>query len=194
MIAMRRPLFRNWLTDRAGSAMIEFAFAAPVLFMMTVGAVEFGVIMLTSTLMESSLREAARYGITGQEPDDAARLARIMEIIDARTLGLVDMNTASAQILTYPGFGDIGRGEDFLDANGNGSYDSGETFTDENGNGTWDDDVGASGVGGSGEIVVYRLTYDWEVWTPMAAKFVGTDGVIELGASIVVRNEPWESD
>ncbi len=184
---------RRFLGNRHGSVAIEFAFIAPVLFLMSVGAIEFGTIMLTSILMESGLREAARFGITGREPDDGGRLDRILAIVDERTLGLVDIDQADVEILVYPGFGDIGRGEDFVDGNGNGSWDAGETFTDENGNGTRDDDLGVGGAGGSGDIVVYRMSYAWTAWTPLAAMFVGDGGVIDLGASVVVRNEPWDT-
>ena len=148
--------------------------------------------MLTSTMMESSLREAARFGITGQETAGQTRLERISEIIDEHTLGLVDMNTANVNILIYPSFSDIGRGEDYVDGNANGMYDLGETFTDENGNGIWDEDVGVAGSGASGDIVVYQLQYDWPIMTPFGGSFIGTDGSIALNASIVVRNEPWD--
>ncbi len=178
---------------RAGVA-VEFAFIAPVLFLMTVGAIEFGTVMLTSTLMESGLREAARFGITGRTLDNESRLDRILAIIDQRTLGLVDLDEADVEVLVYPGFGDIGRGEDFVDGNGNGSWDAGETFTDENGNSAYDDDVGVGGAGGSGDIVVYRMSYLWSAWTPLASRFIGENGHVRLGASVVVRNEPWETD
>ncbi|GAB6053447.1 hypothetical protein JCM17960_22670 [Magnetospira thiophila] len=172
---------------------MEFAFAAPILITMSIGAIEFGTIMLTTTLMESGLREAARFGITGQEPTTGSRLDRIMEIIDQRTLNLLDMAQAQVEVMVYPGFADIGRAESYVDGNGNGAFDAGETFTDENGNGAWDDDVGTAGVGGSGEIVVYRITYPWSVWTPLATQFIGTGGQLDIGASLVVRNEPWDT-
>lgn len=171
---------------------MEFAFAAPVLVTMIIAAMEFGAIMLTNTLMESSLREAARFGITGQQPAGKSRLEQIVEMIDARTLGLVDMSEAAVEVLVYPSFSDIGRGEDYIDGNANGAYDIGETFTDENGNGSWDADVGAAGSGESGDIVVYRLRYAWPIMTPFAGRFLGTDGTLPLSASIVVRNEPWD--
>lgn len=171
---------------------MEFAFAAPVLVTLVIGSMEFGTIMLTSTLMESSLREAARFGITGLEVQNRTRLEEITRIIDERTLGLVDMSQANVNILVYPSFSDIGRGEDYVDGNANGVYDIGETFTDENGNGIWDADVGTAGSGESGDIVVYRLQYDWQVMTPIASHFIGTNGSIGLNASIVVRNEPWD--
>lgn len=171
---------------------MEFAFAAPVLVTLVIAAMEFGTIMLTSTLMEASLREAARFGITGQQVQNSTRLEEIIRIIDERTLGLVDMDQANVDVLVYPSFSDIGRGEDYVDGNANGAYDVGETFTDENGNGAWDADVGAAGSGESGDIVVYRLRYNWPIMTPMATHIIGTDGSIGLNASIVVRNEPWD--
>ena len=175
-----------------GSTLLEFAFGAPILLTVVLAAMEFGVIMLTGTLMESSLREAARFGITGQQPNGVTRLERIIEIIDERTLGLIDMSQAEVNILVYPSFSDIGRGESFIDGNTNGAYDLGETFTDENGNGVWDADIGTAGSGTSGDIVVYRLRYNWQTMTPFAGYFIGNDGIVGLNASIVVRNEPWD--
>jgi Flp pilus assembly protein TadG len=171
---------------------MEFAIGAPILVTVMLASMEFGTIMLTNTLMESSLREAARFGITGQQPGDVTRLERIIEIIDERTLGLIDMSEAQVDVLVYPSFSDVGRGEDYVDGNASGTYDVGETFNDENGNGQWDADIGAAGSGASGDIVVYRLHYDWQTMTPFSAHFVGNDGVLSLSASIVVRNEPWD--
>ena len=185
-------LLPTFIKDRAGSVLIEFALGLPVLATVIIAAMEFGTIMMTSTLMESSLREAARFGITGQQIPGKTRLERIIEIIDQRTLGLVDMSQAQVDILIYPSFSDIGRGEDFIDGNANGAYDVGETFDDENGNGIWDADIGAAGSGESGDIVVYRLRYDWQLMTPFAGQFIGQGGAVGLNASITVRNEPWD--
>ena len=176
-----------------GSPAIEFAFAAPVLFLAAIGTIEFGMIMFVTVLMESSLRDAARYGITGQEPTAGARLAAITGIIEQRTIGLVDMSAANVTILSYPTFGDVGRSEEYLDGNGNGEYDVGETYTDDNGNGQWDVDVGVAGAGESGQIVVYKFDYDWPLLTPLLNNIVGDDGYYHIKASIAVRNEPWET-
>lgn len=131
--------------DENGSPAIEMVFAAPVLFLICAGTVEFGMIMFITVLMESSLRDAARFGITGHVPDGFDREAYIMDLIEERTIGLVDMDDAEIQILSYPAFGDVGRGEDYVDGNANGSFDAGETYTDENSNGQWDGDVGTPG-------------------------------------------------
>jgi len=176
-----------------GSPSIEFVFAAPVLILMAIGTIEFGMIMFVTVLMESSLRDAARYGVTGQEPTPGARLAAITGIIEDRTVGLVDMNAAKIEILSYPTFGDIARGEEYVDGNGNGEYDTGETYTDENDNGQWDEDVGSAGAGESGQVVVYRMEYDWPLMTLLLNHLIGQDGHFPIKASIAVRNEPWET-
>ena len=178
--------------DQRGSPLIEFALAAPVIVLLIVGSVEFGMIMFVSTLMESALRDAARFGITGEEIAGETRLQRILQIIQERTIGLVNMADAKVDVLVYPTFGDIGRGEDFVDGNGNGQYDSGETYTDENGNGQYDADIGTAGPGAAGSIVSYRMEYPWKLRTPLAAPLIGQDGKFILRAAIAVRNEPYD--
>ena len=172
-----------------GSPVAAFAFVAPVLILMVIGTIEFGMIMFVTVLMESGLRDAARYGITGNQFGGMNRMERIVRIINDRTLGLVEISPADIQILVYPDFGQIGQGEDFVD--GNGTYDAGETFTDTNGNGVWDSDIGQSGPGVSGQVVLYRIDYDWDLMTPLAAPLIGQNGKFTLSASIAVRNEPW---
>jgi len=192
---MRRLIrFLKRLRDREdGSPAAEFAFVAPIMILLVVGTIEFGMIMFVTILMESGLRDAARYGITGSEFGKMSRMERIVEIINDRTLGLVDISEADIQILVYPDFGQIGDGEDFVDGNGNGTYDVGETFTDANGNGTWDSDIGQSGPGASGQVVLYRIEYAWNLLTPLAAPLIGENGKFTLSASIAVRNEPYNN-
>jgi hypothetical protein len=193
MLKLLRRLIRL-RRDENGSPVMEMAFAAPALFLICAGTVEFGMIMFVTVLMESSLRDAARYGITGQIPDGFDRQAYIIQLIGERTIGLVDIDNAEIQILSYPTFDDVGRGEDYVDGNGNGSYDPGETYTDENGNSQWDDDVGVPGAGQSGQVVVYRISYAWPLLTPLIAPLIGDDGKYLIKASIAVRNEPWETE
>lgn len=179
--------------DRSGSVAVEFSFSIIPLAMLMVAIIEFGMIQFTGVLMEGALRDASRYGITGLEEDGTSRLERITELVSDHTLGLVDLESAELNVLVYPGFGKIGSGEEFVDGDGNGVYDEGETFTDENGNGVWDKDIGMAGPGESGEIVVYRIRYDWTLLTPFAGSFIGSDGKFPIRASIAVRNEPWDT-
>ena len=178
--------------DARGSVVTEFALGAPILVLLLTGAIEFGAMTFTTTLMEGALREASRYGITGQEPDPTLRLEKIIDIIHKHTIGLVDLSVAQVDILVYPGFDKIGAGEDFVDGNGNGQYDAGETYTDSNGNGTYDSDIGVAGAGDSGQVVLYRIRYDWPLLTPVFSHLLGNIATVPLSASLAVRNEPFD--
>lgn len=185
--AAKRP---NLQRDDRGSMLIEFGLAAPIITVLLVGVLEIGLALFTMTLMEAAVRDASRFGITGRTADGKTREQAILDIVAATTLGLVDMDNAQVDILVYPNFASIGA-ETYLDGNANGVYDVGETFTDKNGNGTWDGDIGNPSPGASGEVVLYRLRYDWPLFTPIIGSFIGNSDTIRLSASVAVRNEPW---
>lgn len=178
--------------DLRGVSAVEFAIMAPVLILTVTGIMEVSMVLAVSSLLEGGLRDAARYGITGFVPGGTTREDQIKAIIGEATIGLVDMNNANIQTLVYPSFGDIGQPEPYDDQNTNGVYDIGEPYTDINSNGQWDPDMGAAGLGGPGEIVLYKITYDLGLMTPLLGPIMGgPDGKVTLRASIAVRNEPY---
>lgn len=189
--------------DDRGVAIVEFAIIFPVLLLMTFGAIEIGLMMATLTTLEGGLKEASRYGITGQSPSDATRIEKIRTILDEHTIDLVDFSEAVFTVKTYPSFSGVGQPEPFVDsAPGteedpnpyyNGKYDAGvagETFTDLNGDGVWNEDIGQDGAGMGGEVVSYTVEIPWHVMTPIVGPLMAPDGAIPLRATIVVRNEP----
>ncbi|HYN38213.1 MAG TPA: TadE/TadG family type IV pilus assembly protein [Rhodospirillales bacterium] len=190
----RRRRWRALGRDDAGSPAIEFALAAPIFLLVAAAFVDFGIYMLVQVLIESSLRDAARYGITGQTPANGDRLAEMLGILERGTHGLVDVDQIELTIQAYPTFSDVGAGEDFVDGNSNGVYDLGETFKDCNGNGARDADRGTGGTGNSGDVVSYRIDYDWPMWTGMLTPLIGHAGKLHIQASTAVRNEPWDAD
>jgi Flp pilus assembly protein TadG len=193
--ALRRGRhWRRFTADEGGSPAIEFALLAPIILMLLTGFVELGMFGLVTVLLEGSLRDVARYGITGQVPEGGDRVAHMLDMIAEATHGLVDVGDIVLAVRSYPTFEDVGQGEDFIDGNGNGSYDGGETFKDCNGNGTRDEDRGSDGTGGAGQVVVYRIDYDWPLWTRVLAPVIGHDGTLHIQANAVARNEPWDPD
>jgi hypothetical protein len=174
----------------AGQAAVEFALLAPAFIGMICGIMEYSCILFVQTLLEGGAREAARFGVTGQEvQDQEVREARIRGIIETFTMSMIDVDHIDIDTLVYDSFGSIGEPEPYEDLNGNSGYDEGEPYDDINGNGKWDPDMGAVGLGGPGDIVLYRLTYDWRIIIPMFRPFFGDE--ITLVANIAVRNEPW---
>ena len=171
---------------------IEFAFAFPLVLLGVVGLMGLAMILFVNSLMEGGLRDASRFSITGEIPAGMTREQAIVNIVNDRTLGLLNLTPADVSLRVYKTFDQIGQPEPLTnDVNGNGSYDPGDSYTDVNGNGHWDADMAAGGAGASGEVVVYDITVDWPLLTPFMVPLIGHDGVIPLSASIAVRNEPW---
>lgn len=185
-------IFGKFRDDESGAAAVEFALTGPLFILTVLGVIEVGTILSTEALMEGAVRDAARFGVTGQ--NEAERLQIITDIISERTIGLVDMATAQIDVLTYGSFDVIGAPEPFIDsAPYNGVYDAGETYTDINSNGQWDPDQGLASAGQSGEVVLYRITYNAPSLTGFLDHLIGgEDNAIQLMASIAVRNEPYD--
>jgi hypothetical protein len=183
---MRR---RRTLADcTAGSTAVEFAVILPVLLLFIVGSIEMAINLFIGSSIESAVMEASRYGITGTEAG-VSRADRVLEIVADRTYGLLNMDQVDMETLVYESFADIGKPEPFTDQDGNASYNAGEPFVDVNGNGQWDADMGEAGLGGPSDVVVYRLSYDWGIVTPLMQGIIG-ESVTHV-SSVAVRNEPF---
>ena len=176
---------------RDGATALEFAFALPVVLLLLLGMFEVSMIMFVNTSVEGGLREAARYGITGQTPETGTREEAILATLDRYTFGFVDLGVADITFTTYDSFSDVEQPEPWTDTDLDGVYDVGEPYSDLNGDGVWSADRGTAGIGDSGEVVLYKIAYDWELMTPYLAPLFGDDGVLHMTASIAVRNEPY---
>ncbi|MDH3662382.1 MAG: pilus assembly protein [Alphaproteobacteria bacterium] len=175
--------------DDAGQAIVEFAFVGPILLGLLCGVFEFSGILFAQTLLEGGARQASRYGVTGTSTAGVSREDMILQIIEENSYGVIDTDEIDMETLVYESFADVGQPEPFTDANSNGIFDDGEDFEDINGNSFWDEDMGQAGLGGPGDIVVYRLRYDWTIMIPVFRPFFGD--AISLDANVAVRNEPF---
>jgi hypothetical protein len=187
-----RVLFSRLWKREDGTSGVEFALIATPLILTVIGIIEVAMILFADVLLEGAVRDAARFGITGQVPAGKTREAMMKKIIGQRTIGLIDMNKAKIDILSYSSFAHVGKPEPFTDKPPlNGKYDPGEPFTDINGNGHWDADIGLPGAGGAGSIVLYRISYDWPLLTGLLSPLLGSAGYVHLRVSTAVRNEPF---
>lgn len=187
----RRSL-REFLTRNDGAALVEFAFAGPIIITMLMGIIEVSMVIFMNLMVESGIRDAARFGLTGAEVAGYTREEYIVELVNERTMGLLNLTAANVDVRVYDSFADIAESEPYVDANTNGSYDLGEIFNDSNGNGVWDGDPGIPGAGASDEIVLYRVSANWAILTSYLADLLGDNGLFTITASIAVRNEPWD--
>ena len=191
-VPLDRNVLRRFLSEERGAAMVEFAFAAPILLTTLIGIIEVAMVIFINIMVESGVREAARFGLTGNEVTGYTREEYIVEIVNNRTMGLLDITTDNITTKVYDNFEDIAEDEPYTDVNTNGEYDEGEPYVDSNGNGNYDSDPGVPGAGDSGDIVLYKVTADWTIFTGFMASLLGDNGLFTVSASVVVRNEPWE--
>lgn len=176
------------LRDRRGATAVEFSLVLPLLLLFVVGSAEAAIVLFIGSSIEAAVMEASRYGTTGTEAG-VSRAQRVLDIVEANTYGLLDMDSVQMDTLVYESFDDIGRPEPFTDGNGNEAYDDGEDYVDVNGNGQWDADMGVAGLGGPSDVVVYRLRYAWGIVTPVLREVLGQS--VTHVSSIAVRNEPF---
>ena len=187
-------MLKTFKTDENGVTAVEFAFAAPVLFLLIIGAFEVGNLMYSNAVLEGAAREAARRGVTGFAPCGLTREEYIQEVIDQQLIGLADPERREISTKVYQSFTDIGEPEPYVDENNDGSYNIGEEFTDENGNLQWDPDKGVVGLGSAGDVVVYDISYGVPILTNFFSKKTGIGNTIRISARAAVRNEPIPVD
>lgn len=174
------------LADRRGSTALEFGVLAPFLILMAVAFFEYGLRLAIQANLEYAAREASRVGITGASPPAGmTRQEQLASVARQSVMAYVNAAKIDVRMVAYDAYQDIGKAEPFTDLNGNGRWDTGEPFTDVNGNRTWDADYKAvSGAGNSGQVTLYRLTYD-------DTSISGLFPAVSYEARIVVRNEPY---
>lgn len=185
-------MHKNFRIDRDtdGATAIEFALIAPVLFLMVMGIIEFGMIMFASATLEGATNIGARLGKSGATTSGMTREQYIRTEIQNRASGL--LNPAQVVITTrpYPTFSTTGNPppEPCITAQcGNGA--AGVDYSDLNGNGSYDLVRTDAGLGG--DVVVYDVTYNWPLFTPMISQLIGSGGSYQVRAVTTVRNEPF---
>lgn len=179
-----RKLWHN----REGAAAVEFGLVAAPFFVLFFGIIEFAMILFLNAALEAGVINASRYAVTGSTEPGVTREEKVVEVLNQHGFGLVNIQPSNLVTLIYPNFASIGQPEPFVDGNTNGSFDAGESFTDINGNGNWDSDMGQVGLGGAGDIVIYKVDYTWGLLTGLLHPIIGD---ITLTGSVAVRNEPY---
>lgn len=176
--------------DRGVTA-IEFAIIAPVLFLLLMGTLEFLLMMYITTVLEGATGLGSRLGRTGYTEGDREQFIRTSI---AERAPFLDPDQLTIYSAAYTSFDDIGQPEPCIPpetpncVGGIGGVDC----QDINGNGVCDADMGRSGAGGPGDVVVYFVNYPWTVFTPIVQNFIGEDGIWQASAVAVARNESFD--
>ena len=175
------------LRDRRGVSAIEFGMTAPILFLVVFGSLQVAQSYYVRTVLTGSINAAARKSSlqSGQTNTTA------LDTLVSNSIKYV-MPTASVTFTrkNYSQFTSVGMPEDFTDTNKNGVYDPTECFVDMNGNRTWDADMGATGLGGANDIVVYTVTVTYRQWFGFAKMF-GLPEYQTVPQTTILMNQPY---
>ncbi len=187
-----KALLKALKSDRSGTSAMEFALVIPVVLSLIAGTFEFAMITFRTSILEGGLREAARFGTTGADVAGITREEAIINIVNDHSAGLFTVTATDLTPLVYPDFDKIGQAEPYTDTDGSGSYDAGEPYDDVNCNSNWDSDMGLSGAGGGGEVVLYTVDLEIDSITGLIDPMITNGaGKIPISASIAIRNEPF---
>lgn len=196
MIASR--FLRRLRGDRRGATIVEFAFVAPVMFLMITGLGELLYMAYAKTILAGEIQKAGRdSGIEGGAANadaiDAQVITRMTPLMKNLTkncaAGTYSTPVWCSTRKSYQEFNDIAP-EPFTDSNNNGFRDPGECFDDINGNGTWDADPGATGQGGAGAVTLYTITITYPPMFPVV-KMLGWGDRTTISASTILKNQPY---
>lgn len=191
MAIAAKKLWKRFRANEGGATAVEFAIIAPALIFMTFAIIESGLAFAADILLKDATYTAARTGRTGFVDTESTQDATVRAKIRSMASVIMDVDKIGITSMSYKGFDALKKPEPFTDKNGNGIRDNGENFEDVNGNGKYDLDQGASGYGGTAQVVMYTVTYPWTFHTPFLWRLVGNNGTIVLEATAVVQNEPY---
>jgi Flp pilus assembly pilin Flp len=183
--------YRGFMRNREGSTVIEFAIIAPLLFLLLVGTVETGLVLFANSVLEGATSVGSRIGKSGFTVAGQTREQYIRSKVVQLSGGIIRPNLLTVTTLSYKSFDNIGKPEPCLTASPCNGV-PGVNFVDVNGNGTWDQDMGKSNAGGSGDVVLYRASYPWSLFTPLMKRIMGdSNGKITITAVAITRNEAF---
>jgi Flp pilus assembly pilin Flp len=186
----RGPIMHRLRKDESGGTAIEFAFIGLTVIYFLVGIMEFSMTMTVGNSLEAATNLSSRLGKTGYTDTDAhlTQKETIYREIERRVGPLIDMDKLEISHEVYNDFKSLTSPDILKDENADGDTDDPGEWTDVDGDGFKD---GADGIGSSGHIVVYSISYPWKVMTPLMGEIIGDGGIIDLTAYSVVKNEPY---
>ncbi len=176
------------LSDKRGTALIEFAMVAPVLMLLILGGLEVGHTMYVDSILTGQVQKAGR-DMTLEGANSPATVATIEGNVTDAVHQVMASAAVNYTILSYHDYANAASlPEEFGDTDHDGFCDHGETYVDSNSNGHWDADGSVTGRGGAKDVVLLTATVTYRrlgLWQ----MFTGSP-TVTLKASTLLRNQP----
>ena len=163
-------IFKNFLNFKknvfdSGAVLIEFALVAPLFFLLLFGIFEISAYSIIKSSMELSLQQVSRFGRTGDVVSGQTQNQTALDLAEKYSFGFIDRKDLHLSTTVYQSFSDIPELKD--------APESGTNY------------------GSGSQIVLYTLTYNYKMLTPMVSKFFSDSGIVKIKVSTIVVNEPF---
>lgn len=183
---MIRAFIQRLRGDLRGVTIVEFALIAPMMIMVMLVVTDFGYRMYVGALVEGTVHRAARRATIGTQTE-----AQIDDYIRAQLRPIGWRSTIDIEKMNYYEYSGVQKPEKITqDTAPFGSYNVGDCYEDMNGNNVYDTVSGRTGLGGSDDIVYYKVTATFPRVVPLLA-ILGWSNTEKVTANSVVRNQPF---
>jgi hypothetical protein len=192
-------LLRRLARQQGGSAVTEFGLIAPVFFMLLMGIYDITHMVYARSVFDGAVERAAREASLETADTEAAD-----QMVEDSIRPVLPDVVLTTERKSYFDFADIERPEQWTDNKGkdssgvlidypglnNGICDYGEPYVDENRSGDWDADIGVSGNGGAGDVIMYTVTASY---TPLfKVPFMPSAwNTRSMTATAIKKNQPF---
>lgn len=177
---LAKKIRRMKAASRSGSAIIEFALVAPVLFLFLFGIIETGVIYFANSALEKSINDAARQVRTGQVSGPVTP-GQLKTLVCSGMTGLIASSTCNSNLQV-----DMRAFPDFSSAsfpnvlNKNGSIKTSALQVQP---------------AAACYVVLFRAFYPWTIMTPLMSPLLANmpGGQFLLTSAAAFRTEPYSA-
>lgn len=170
-------LLRRFRRHRRGSAAVEFALIAPLLFGLLFAIIEVGMIFFASQVLETVTQDSARMIMTGQAQNASYTQGQFKQYVCGKISSLFDCaNGIYVDVRSYP----------------SSSFSSVNIAPPTDVNNCFANSMQYS-PGGAGDIVVVRLFYQWPLFVTKLGFNSSNlcNGTRLLTATAAFKNEPF---
>jgi Flp pilus assembly protein TadG len=177
---------RTLAGDRRGAAIVEAAFIAPMLIMILMVFFDFLYNFEAASKLEGTIQQAARMATIGDKTE-----SQVDDFIRNQLTQFNSGATITINKSNYYQFSNVSKSEKLVtDSAPLGVWNTGDCYEDLNNNGKWDTVAGRSGLGGSDDILFYRVQMSYPRVVPLYG-FLGWSNTQTLSANTIMRNQPY---
>jgi Flp pilus assembly pilin Flp len=188
-VTRRHGTLRRLVADFRGATMVEFAIVMPVFTVMICGFLDLGHWAYVRSTTSGALEQVARSaGVGGAAVNTTAFETQVETLVK----NVAPFATFTWDRDSYNRFSSLGKPEKLTsDIDGDGNYDPGDCWEDLEPNGVYDTEPGRDGIGGADDILLYRVTVNFQPLIPLAKMLPGVPNVRQVNALTIVKRQPF---